>query len=98
MLRAQELGTAQGEFAVTERVEWLVGKYDEQGNFVKTRDGAQSVFSKTRAEALVKKRGPEWSLFHWKTMLSPEAQAAFEAQNKANAEKEGPQFGSQWGP
>ncbi len=63
-----------------EVVEWQVCKYDEQGRLVSTRDGAQSVFSKTRAEALAKKRGPEWSLFHWKTNLSPEAQATFEAQ------------------
>jgi hypothetical protein len=78
-----------------ELVEWQVGKYDE-GRLTFTRDGAQSVFSKTRAQALAKKRGPEWSLFHWKTNLSPEAQAQFEAQN--TPEKEGPQFGSQWGP
>jgi hypothetical protein len=80
----------------TELVEWQVGRYDEQGQLMYTHDGAQMVFSKTRAEALAKKRGPGFSLFHWKTNLSPEAQAAFEAQN--TPEKEGPQFGSQWGP
>lgn len=55
-----------------ENVEWQVGRFDEQGRFVTTRDGAQSVFSKTRALALAKKRGPEWSLFHWRTNLPPE--------------------------
>jgi hypothetical protein len=57
----------------TELVEWQVGKYDNQGRFITTRDGAQSVFSRTRAETLAKKRGPEWSLFHFQLGLSPEA-------------------------
>jgi hypothetical protein len=57
----------------TELVEWQVGKYDDQGRLTTTRDGAQSVFSKSRAEALSKKRGPEWSLFHFQSGLSPEA-------------------------
>ncbi len=65
-----------------ETVEWQVGHLDTEGRYQFTRDGAQSVFSKTRAENLAKKRGPEWSLFHWKTNLSPEAQAAFESKHK----------------
>jgi hypothetical protein len=77
-----------------ETVEWQVGHYDEQGQLVFTRDGAQSVFSKIRAEALAKKRGPGWSLFHWRTNLSPEAQAEFE---KA-AQAKGPSWGGQWAP
>lgn len=63
----------------TEKVEWQVGRYDEEGRFVTTRDGAQSVFSKSRAEKLAKTRGPQWSLFHWRTNLPPEAQAQLEA-------------------
>lgn len=63
-----------------ETVEWQVGRIDDQGRYEITRDGAQTVFSKTRAQALAKKRGPEWSLFHWRTNLSPEAQAQFEAE------------------
>jgi hypothetical protein len=62
----------------TELVEWQVGKYDDQGRLTITRDGAQSVFSKSRAEALAKKRGPEWGLHHHKTGLTPEAQERFE--------------------
>jgi hypothetical protein len=81
----------------TETVEWMVGHYDEQGRFVSTRDGAQSVFGKTRAEKLAKKRGPEWSLFHWKTMLSPEAQVEFEAQARKSDSKESQSWG-QWAP
>lgn len=81
-----------------EAVEWQVGRYDDQGRLTFTRDGAQSVFSKIRAEALAKKRGPEWSLFHWKTNLSPEAQMQFEA-NARKAEAQTDQtFGSQWAP
>lgn len=69
-----------------ETVEWQVGRFDEEGRFVTTRDGAQSVFSKTRAQSLAKKRGPEWSLFHWRTNLSPEAQAQFEAEASKSRE------------
>jgi hypothetical protein len=79
---------------MTERVEWQVGRHDEDGRLTFTRDGAQSVFSLTRAKALAKKRGPEWSLFHWKTNLSPEAQAELEARSK----NEEPKFGGQWAP
>lgn len=79
---------------MTESVEWQVGQYDEQGRLIFTRDGAQSVFSKTRAEALAKKRGPDWSLFHWRTNLSPESQAKF----KEAAQASGPSWGGQWAP
>jgi hypothetical protein len=85
----------------TEQVEWLVGRYDNEGRLVTTRDGAQSVFSKSRAQTLAKKRGPEWSLFHYKTNLSPEAQAQFEADaRKAEeaARQTGQTYGSQWAP
>jgi hypothetical protein len=80
--------------AATEKVEWQVGKREEDGRLTFTRDGAQSVFSLTRAKALAKKRGPEWSLFHWKTNLSPDAQASFEAAHKT----EEPMFGGPWAP
>lgn len=85
----------------TETVQWLVGRYDSEGRLVTTRDGAQSVFSLTRAKTLAKKRGPEWSLFHYRTNLSPEAQAQFEADaRKAEeaAREKGQTYGSQWAP
>lgn len=66
----------------TELVEWQVGKYDDQGRLTAARDGAQSVFSKSRAEALAKKRGPEWGLYHHKTGLRPEAQDRFVASTR----------------
>lgn len=86
-----------------ELVEWMVGHYDEQGRLVTTRDGAQSVFGKSRAEKLAKKRGPQWSLFHYRTNLSPAAQAEFESRAKqaeeaAKSQESGPAYGSQWGP
>lgn len=84
-----------------ETVEWCVGHYDEQGKLVTTRDGAQSVFSKSRAQKLAQKRGPPWSLFHYRTNLSPAAQAEFEARAKQAeeaAKESGPAYGSQWGP
>jgi hypothetical protein len=84
----------------TELVQWQVGKREEDGRLTFTRDGAQSIFSLTRAKALAKKRGPEWSLFHVKTNLSPEAQATFEAEytqpTEDQSKPEG-QFGGQWG-
>lgn len=64
---------------MSEQVEWLVGYFDEQNRFHKGHDGAQSVFSLTSAQKLAKKLGPPWSLFHWRTNLSPaEHEAASE--------------------
>jgi hypothetical protein len=76
-----------------DKVEWMVGYVNDNGAFVSTSDGAQSVFSRSAAEKFSKRLGEKWGLFHYETLLSPSRHEQFiEAQNKAQGT-----WGGKWG-
>ena len=52
---------------MSEVVEWQVGYKTEDGELETLFAGAQSVFSRSRGEELVKKLGPPWRLWHYLT-------------------------------